>query len=76
MTIQYPLPELTDSLKKLGLAGMLASLESRNQQALTGQMAYCEFLSLLAQDELLVRSNRRYERRCKMANLNCNSLHL
>ena len=70
MTIQYPLPELTDSLKKLGLAGMLASLESRNQQALTGQMAYCEFLSLLAQDELLVRSNRRYERRCKMANLN------
>lgn len=70
MTIQQPLPELNASLRQLGLSGMLASLESRNQQALTGQMAYCEFLSLLAQDELLVRTNRRYERRCKLANLN------
>jgi DNA replication protein DnaC len=70
MTVQQPLPELNVSLRKLGLSGMLASLESRNQQALTGQMAYCEFLSLLAQDELLMRANRSYERRCKLANLN------
>lgn len=70
MTVQHPLPELNASLRKLGLSGMLASLESRNQEALTGQMAYCEFLSLLTQDELLMRANRSYERRCKLANLN------
>ena len=70
MTLQQPLPELIGSLKKLKLSGMLASLETRNQQALTGQMAYCEFLSLLAQDEVLIRENRCYERRCKIAGLN------
>jgi hypothetical protein len=48
MTQQYPLPELNDALKRLGLSGMLNSLESRNQKALSGQMSYCEFLSLLA----------------------------
>jgi DNA replication protein DnaC len=70
MTIQQPLPELNISLRKLGLSGMQASLETRNQQALTGQMGYCEFLALLAHDELLVRANRGYERRLKLANLN------
>ena len=69
MTLQQPLPELRDSLKKLKLSGMLSSLDTRNQQALTAQMSYCEFLSLLAQDELLIRETRCYERRCKMANL-------
>ena len=69
MTQQHPLPELNDALKKLGLTGMLNSLESRNQQALSGQMSYCEFLSLLAQDELLLRDNRKYERRLKFANI-------
>jgi DNA replication protein DnaC len=69
MTVQQPLPELNASLRKLGLSGMLTSLESRNHQALSGQMGYCEFLSLLAQDELLLRDNRRYERRCKIANI-------
>ncbi len=72
MTVQQPSAELNIQLKKLGLSGMLNSLEIRNQQSLTGQLAYCEFLSLLAQDELLLRANRSYERRLKLANLNGN----
>lgn len=69
MTLQQPLPELKESLKKLKLSGMLASLDTRNQQALSGQMAYCEFLSLLAHDELLLREHRSSERRCRIAHL-------
>jgi len=70
MTINQVLPELTTSLKKLGLSGMINGLESRRAQAVSNQMSHCDFLSLLAGDELLYRENRRYERRLKQANLN------
>jgi len=69
MTIHQPLPELTTQLRKLELSGMVATLDVRNQEAIANQMAYTEFLSLLVQDELLTRDNRRYERRLKLANL-------
>lgn len=67
MTIQHALPELSTQLKKLGLSGMLDSLEARNQEAVANQMSYHEFISLLVQDELLRREHRRYERRYKQA---------
>jgi DNA replication protein DnaC len=67
MTNQQTLPELSLQLKKLGLSGMLESLDDRNKEAIANQMAYQEFLSLLVQDELLVRDNRRYQRRYKQA---------
>ena len=69
MTVQQVLPESTNQLKKLGLLGMLNNLELRNQEAINNQMTYCEFLSLLAQDELLARKNRRYNRLLKQANI-------
>lgn len=69
MTINQVLPELTTSLKKLGLSGMINGLESRRAQAVSNQMSHCDFLSLLTGDELLHRENRRYERRLKQANL-------
>lgn len=69
MTVQQVLPESTNQLKKLGLLGMLNNLELRNQEAISNQMTYCEFLSLLAQDELLARKNRRYNRLLKQANI-------
>jgi len=69
MTIHQPLPELTTQLKKLGLLGMINTLDIRNQEAITNQIAYSEFLSLLVQDELLMRDNRGYERRLKAANI-------
>jgi len=70
MTIQQALPELIAQLKKLGLSGMLNTISVRNQEAIDNQMAYCEFLSLLLQDELLARQHRRYERLLKQAGIN------
>jgi DNA replication protein DnaC len=69
MTIQEPTTELTNQLKKLGLSGIVDSIDVRNQEAIANQLAYCEFLSLLLQDELLTRENRCYQRRLKLANL-------
>jgi len=61
------LAELTDGLKKLKLSGMLDCLPERNNEATANQMSHLEFLTLLAQDELLAREQRRYERRYKKA---------
>lgn len=59
--------ESTDLLRKLGLTGMLECLEARISEVTANQMSHIEFLSLLAQDELLAREQRRYERRHKKA---------
>lgn len=67
MTQQQPLPELENGLKKLGLSGISDCLHPRNQEAIANQMSYCEFLSLLVQDELLAREHRRFQRRYKSA---------
>lgn len=59
--------ELLQTLKQLNLSGMVSCLGERNQEAIHNQMTYLEFLNLLAQDELLLREQRRYERRLKKA---------
>lgn len=59
--------ELNQTLGQLSLSGMLDTLSQRNQEAISNQMTYLEFLQLLAQDELLLREQRRYERRLKKA---------
>ena len=61
--------DLLKSLSQLNLKGIIQSLEIRNQQALTGQMPYLEFLNLLIQDEVCLRDTKRYENRLKAANL-------
>lgn len=60
--------EVTEQLKQLNLSGMLTCLPARNEEAIANQMSYLEFLSLLAQDELLAKQQRAYERRHKRAN--------
>lgn len=57
--------KLVPDLRKLNLSGIIDSLPERNQEAVTNQMTYLEFLSLLAQDEVLVREQRSYEKRLK-----------
>jgi DNA replication protein DnaC len=69
MTIHQTTMELTTQLKKLGLSGIIDTVDVRNKEANANQMAYCEFLSLLLQDELLMRENRCYERRLRVADL-------
>lgn len=59
--------ELNQTLRQLNLSGVLDCLSRRNQEAIANQMTYLEFLQLLAQDELLLREQRRYERRLKKA---------
>lgn len=63
-----PLPELSPLLKQLRLSGILDSLEARNREAIAGQLAYTEFLSLLIQDEVARRDQRKLTQRLRRAN--------
>ena len=63
-----PVPELAAHLKQLRLSGILDSLESRNRQALEAKLAYTEFLSLLIQDEVARREQKKFQMRLRRAN--------
>lgn len=58
---------LQTSLKKLRLSGLASSLEIRLQEASGNGLNHAEFLELILQDELAVRSDRQIERRVKAA---------
>ena len=58
---------LRDALKKLRLSGLLESLEVRLQEAAGHSLSHAEFLELIVQDELAVRSDRQLQRRVKAA---------
>ncbi|MBP9593522.1 MAG: IS21-like element helper ATPase IstB [Steroidobacteraceae bacterium] len=62
-----PIPELAPQLKQLRLSGILDSLEARNRQALDGKLAYTEFLSLLIQDEVARREQKKFQMRLRRA---------
>jgi DNA replication protein DnaC len=59
---------LTSVLKQLRLSGLLQSLDVRLQEAASHQLDHTEFLELILQDELAVRSDRQLQRRIKVAN--------
>jgi DNA replication protein DnaC len=58
---------LRKTLKQLRLSGLLESLEIRLQEAAGNGLSHGEFLELILQDELAVRSNRQLERRVRAA---------
>jgi DNA replication protein DnaC len=58
---------LHTALKKLRLSGLLQSLDVRLQEAAGHNLNHREFLELIVQDELLVRSERTLNRRVKAA---------
>jgi len=58
---------LARALKKLRLSGLLESLEVRLHEAQSHQLNHLEFLELIVQDELAVRSDRQRARRVKAA---------
>jgi DNA replication protein DnaC len=58
---------LIQSLRKLRLSGLLSSLEMRLQEAAAASLSHQEFLELIVQDELLVRSDRLISRRVAQA---------
>lgn len=59
---------LATALKQLRLSGLLQTLDLRLQEATGNSLNYVEFLELVVQDELAVRSDRRLKRRVKAAN--------
>jgi DNA replication protein DnaC len=58
---------LITALKQLRLSGLLETLDVRLQEAAGHQLNHAEFLELILQDELLVRSQRLVQRRVKHA---------
>src|SRR5437870_4801137 len=58
---------LAKVLKQLRLSGMLQSLEVRLHEAASHSLSHRDFLELILQDELLVRGDRQFQRRCKAA---------
>ncbi len=58
---------LRSALKQLRLSGLLASLEVRLQEAAGHGLSHAEFLELIVQDELAVRSDRQLQRRIQAA---------
>ena len=58
---------LCSALKKLRLSGLLESLEIRLQEAAGHSLSHGEFLELILQDELAVRSDRQLQRLVKAA---------
>jgi DNA replication protein DnaC len=58
---------LTTALKQLRLSGLLQALDVRLQEAASHALSHAEFLELILQDELAVRSDRQLQRRIKAA---------
>src|SRR5262245_45820111 len=58
---------LATTLKLLRLSGLLQSLDVRLQEAAGNSLHHAEFLELVLQDELAVRSDRQLQRRVKAA---------
>jgi DNA replication protein DnaC len=58
---------LHNALKKLRLSGLIQSLDVRLHEAQSHQLNHVEFLELVLQDELAIRSDRLLKRRVKAA---------
>ena len=64
--------QIKEQLSNLKLAGIIETLEQRLKQADEGELAYTELLSLLLDDELELRRNRKIERLLTSAGLKGN----
>ena len=62
-----PIPELAPQLKLLRLSGILDSLDERNRQAISGKLAYTDFLAMLIGDEVARRESKKFDMRLRRA---------
>ena len=60
-------PQLTPYLKSLRLSGILATLETRNRQAIEDRLSYVDFLSRLLEDEVERRAQKQLSLRLRRA---------
>jgi len=63
------MPELSALLKQVRLSHALEYLAQRNKEAIEKKLSHPEFLSLLIQDELLGRQNKKFQERIKRAHI-------
>lgn len=64
-----PMPELTPLLRQLRLSGILDSLARRTREATEQRLSYPEFLTLLVQDEIARREQKKYDIRLRRSGL-------
>ena len=62
------MPEVESFLKQLKLSGITETLLNRNKEAIESKLSHLEFLTLLLQDEVLRRENKKLAQRMKRAN--------
>jgi DNA replication protein DnaC len=60
---------LESKLRTLKLSGMAEALSVRNQEAISSQLAYTDFLDLLLEDEMNKRRDRLFSRRLRAAHI-------
>lgn len=65
----HPMPEINTLLKQLRLSHIMDYLPQRNRESIERKLAYPEFLSLLLQDEILGRDNKKLQARIKRAHI-------
>lgn len=65
----HPMPEINTLLKQLRLSHVIDNLPQRNRESIERKLDYPEFLSLLLQDEILGRDNKKLRARIKRANI-------
>jgi DNA replication protein DnaC len=59
--------QLIQTLKQLRLSGLASTLDVRLQEAASSRLSHAEFLSLIVQDELNIRTQRRIAKRSRAA---------
>ncbi len=60
-------PQLLPTLKQLRLSGLASTLDVRLQEAASSRLSHAEFLTLILQDELNIREQRRIANRSRAA---------
>jgi len=67
--MSHPMPEINSLLKQVRLSHIIDYLPQRNRESIEKKLSYPEFLSLLLQDEILGRDNKKLQARLKRAGI-------
>jgi len=63
----HPMPEINNLLKQLRLSHIIDNLPQRNRESIERKLSFPEFLSLMLQDEILGRENKKLQARLRRA---------
>jgi len=63
----HPMPEINSLLKQVRLSHIIDHLPRRNRESIENKLSFPEFLSLILQDEILGRENKKLQARLRRA---------